>query len=392
MAVIMMSANVSVPPQACHSGNSSRAELLRSLEGLATTRVLDRVRTPLPCGQAAYDALLSRQLKRAGTRAAVDALSELQDPSVVQLARFEYRLVFGAIVAKIDILGRREFSRDWLLRLWPPMRDEDAEWVKALVAEIHDFLDGLPRDALQHLRPSIATCSGRGVFRREYRLGVVLAAEHMRWYHPQVDTQALARDVWRALPRQRVAQNRTVQAFEALLRRTFSRKRVVAVRPSRRRLAQGLSVDRWVSSAVGRWFAPFRPLSLGDVGGHLADVKAALDAASGRRVQASPVPSGYESAMTRYLPDEVWCRVSPMLASVPTRAARRSDERSAMLGIAVYLAVDVGWGNLPTWLRVSSSTVRRLVERLRKAGRWPGVRQCLLRGPHGGELDAEKLP
>lgn len=381
-----------MPLQACHSGTTSSAELLRALESVATTRVLDRVRTPLPCGQAAYESLLSRQLERAGTKGAVEALSELQDPLVVQLARFEYRLVFGAIVAKIDILGRREFSRDWLLRLWPPMRHEDTERVVALVEDIHAYLDQLPRDALQHLRPSIATRPGRGVFRREYRLGVVLAAEHMRWYHPQVDTQALARDAWRALPRQRVAQSQSVEAFEAVIRRTFSRKGLGVVRPSRRRLAQGLSADRWVSSAVGRWFAPFRPLSLGDSGGHLAAVKAELDAAHQSRTRGTPVPSNYESAMTHYLPEEVWRRVAPILASVPTRAARRSDARSATLGIAVYLAADVGWGNLPNWLTVSASTVRRLVERLRKAGRWPDVRQRLLAGPHGGELDAEKLP
>src|SRR5690606_31527369 len=74
MTLMLMSANVSMAAQACHSGKLSRAELRRALESLATARVLDRVRTLLPCGQAAYEALLSRQLERAGTKAPVEAL------------------------------------------------------------------------------------------------------------------------------------------------------------------------------------------------------------------------------------------------------------------------------------------------------------------------------
>jgi hypothetical protein len=392
MAVMMMSADVSVPPQACHSGNSSRAELLRALELVATTRVLGRVRTPLPCGQAAYEELLSRQLKRAGTKAAVQVLSELQDPAMLELARFEYRLVFGAIVAKIDILGRREFARDWLRRLWPPMRDEDTECVMALVEEIHAHLDQLPRDALQRLRPSMATRPGRGHFRRELRRGIVLEAERLRWYHPGVDTQALASHVSRVLPKHGRSQRRSPAAFESLVRRTFSRAALVGKRPSQRRLTHGLSAARWASSSLGRWFAPFVPESCEDTGGHLAAIKAQLDATPECRVRANLALSDPESAMTHYLPDEVWHRLEPTVASLPTAAALRSDARLVVLGIAVYMAAKVGWGNLPGWLPVSSSTVHRLVQRLRATGRLPAVKKCLLDGPYGRELDEEKLP
>jgi hypothetical protein len=392
MTLMMMSPNVSVPPQACHSRNSSKAELLRALEILATDRVLGRVRTPLPCGQAAYEALLSRQLKRAGTKAAVEALSELQDPSMLKLARFEYRHIFGAIVAKIDFLGRKEFSRDWLLRVWPPMREEDTDRVLTLVAEVHDFLDQLPRDALQHLRPIMATRPGRGSFRREFRRGIVLEAERMRWYDPGIDRQTLASHVSRVLPKHGRSQRRSPAAFESLVRRTFSRAGIVGVRPSQRRLAQGLSANRWASSAVGRWFAPFLPKSLEDTGGHLAAVKAQLDATPGIRVRANLALSDHDSAMTHYLPDDVWHRVAPILASLPKAAARRSYARLAVLGIAVFLAADHGWGNLPTWVGVSAATVRRLVARLRKSGLWQAVKECLVAGPHGRELRQHKLP
>lgn len=345
----------------------------------------------MPCGQEHYDRLLSHQLWRVGRDASAKAIEELDDPRMLELARLEYLHVYGAIFASVHILGRRESSVDWLKRLWPPMREQDQPAIRALVEEIQRYIEGLPRGVLAHLHPSIAGQHGRQHFRRAYRMGVVLQADRVRWYHADIDSRRLACHVWRELPKQGLPKERSVEAFEKLVRTTFSRGRIVSRRPSQRNLRTTVSAKRWMGSVVGQWFSPFRPNILGtnaDVG----SVKSVLDEPPQRGSRANPVLSAREPAMLRYLPDEVWARITPLLAALPSDATPRCDQRLLLLGIAVYLAADYGWGNLPALVGVSAATVRRLVARLRKSGLWQAVKECLVAGPHGRELRQDKLP
>lgn len=95
--------------------------------------------------------------------------------------------------------------------------------------------------------------------------------------------------------------------------------------------------------------------------------------------------------MQRYVPDEVWQRIAPLIAEVPSAGTPRKNQRLAVLGIAIFLAADFGWGNLPSWVGVSASTVRRLIKRLQRNGAWPSVLAGLVAGPWGNELRPERL-
>lgn len=380
-----------------HAGSSSAGRLVSVDDYEATKAVLGLVRVSLPCGQQPYERLLAQQLWQLGPGAPQRALEELADPAALEIARFEYSHIWGGVVATLFLLDLEPLPDEALGRIWRTANARRLDTVKALVEEIQLWARSLPAGALDHLRPREGAKNGRRRLRSAIRQGAIIEVERARWY-ADADERELAKHLQKSMPAHKHSSGPVVSEWSdatayskwlnATIRNAFHRDGLLENRPTKQGTAGRMSIPRWRASYLGRWFGPLRA----DFFAEPREVRARVYDALGRSLRPAPPPppcpvSSLSEAMERYLPDDVWLQVEPLVRSF----AGRSNPRAATLGIAVYAASSAGWGNLPTWLVVSASTCRRWLGRLKSAGVWPAVRRHLVAGPHGAELDGKKI-